>query len=298
MPNNYDGVVREFWREKFRALPDGARILDIATGNGAIASLAAELGEDKGSHFAIFGSDLAAINEQIVGDESAARLRDRIEFPSNTPCEKQPFENDSFDLVASQFGFEYSDTGATLIEVRRVLANGGRFIAICHHADSELIKAASRELEVYQFALGELDLFGRARDLLGALGDLTRSTKHVATSMKQAEPLSRAVNTAIDELRRRFPSEECANDMVAAISHLAAGARQATKQERLTAVSAATADFTLAQARLQDMAGAALDQQQVEMLNVRAREAGFESVHCLKLYGGDSHLAGWQLHLR
>ena len=185
-----------------------------------------------------------------------------------------------------------------MIEVRRVLANGGRFIAICHHAESELINAARRELEVYQYALGELNLFGNVRDLLGALGDLTLGPEQVAAAMKQAEPLSRAVNSAVDELRRRFPSEECANDMVAAISHLAGGAKQATKQERLAAVTAAAADFTLAQARLQDMVGAALDQQQVEMLNVRAGEAGFESAHCLKLYGGDSHLAGWQLHLR
>lgn len=256
------------------------------------------MGNEKGKHFAIAASDLATINAQIIGDDSAILLREQIDFHSDTPCEKQPFDDDSFDLVTSQFGFEYSDVISTLIEVRRVLAAGGQFIAVSHHTDSDLIKAANTELDVYQCALSELNLFGGVRDLLAALGDLTLGADAVAAAMKQAEPLSRAVNTAVDELRRRYPREECANEMVAAIGHLAAGAKQATKQERLAAVSAAAADFSFAQARLQDMVGAALDQEQIDMLKVRARETGFDSVHCLKLYGGDNGLAGWQLHLR
>ena len=46
------------------------------------------------------------------------------------------------------------------------------------------------------------------------------------------------------------------------------------------------------------MVEAALDQEQVEQLTIKAYEAGFESVHCLKLYTEDNGLAGWQIHLR
>lgn len=39
---NYDGEIREFWERQFATLREGARIVDLATGNGAVALLAAE----------------------------------------------------------------------------------------------------------------------------------------------------------------------------------------------------------------------------------------------------------------
>ncbi|WP_456373313.1 hypothetical protein, partial [Thiolapillus sp.] len=40
--NNYDGSLKQFWEERFANLPDNAAIVDLATGNGALALLAAE----------------------------------------------------------------------------------------------------------------------------------------------------------------------------------------------------------------------------------------------------------------
>ena len=298
-PNNYDGVVREFWREKFIDLPTGARILDIATGNGAIATMAAEVGDQRQKDFFIAATDLAAINSTIVGDTEAARLRDSICFHSHTPCEEQPFEDDSFDLVSSQFGFEYSNVELTLREVRRVLMPpAGRFIAISHHANSALIEAAKVELDIYQYALEELDLFGILRAYFGALGNLSGSPKKVAKAMKRAEPLSQSVNSGVETFRQRHPEDECSREIVSAISYLARGARQSTQAERLAAVDAAANDFRFAQARLQDMIAAALNQEQIDSLGLTARAAGFESVFCLRLFGEDRGLVGWQIHMR
>ena len=119
MPDNYGGSVRDFWREKFNELPEHARILDIATGNGAIATLAAELDADKNKGFFITATDLATINQDIVESKTAKELRRKIVFRSAVPCEKQPLEDNSCDLVTSQFGFEYSDVAAAVIEMRR-----------------------------------------------------------------------------------------------------------------------------------------------------------------------------------
>ncbi len=199
--------------------------------------------------------------------------------------------------MTSQFGFEYSDTTSTLREVKRLLRPGGRFVAISHHTASILIQSAARELEVYEVALTELQLFAGLRDYFAALGDLSRPAEDIAQAMQQANPLSTAINGAINELRRRFPEEECAKEIVDAISYLAAGAKSATESERRAAVVAAAADFTFAQARLQDMVAAALDEESIELLTVVAREIGFSSVHALKLYGDDQALAGWQIHM-
>ena len=296
--NNYDGVVLQFWRDKFRELEDGARVLDIATGNGAVATIAAEVSEEYEKRFSIAATDIAHINSEIVGDSAAGRLRDGIDFRSSTPCERQPFEDDSIELVTSQFGFEYSDVPATLKEIRRILVPGGQFIAISHHADSDLIKAAASELEIYRFALSELNLFAGVRDLFISYGDLNRSPETVARAMKSAKPLSTAINGAVNELLRRYPDEECAREIVDAVSHLASGAKSVTQDERNRAVTAAAADFAFANARLQDMVEAALTAEQIENFSVEARESGFRSAHCLKLYAGANSLSGWQIHLK
>ena len=54
---NYGPPVADGWRAFFRSLPDGAQVLDLATGNGAIAVLAVEA--DK--HFIVAGTDLADV---------------------------------------------------------------------------------------------------------------------------------------------------------------------------------------------------------------------------------------------
>lgn len=296
-PDNYDGVIRDFWRDKFRELPDDANILDIATGNGAIATLAAELSKDRSKNFKIRASDRAVINTQIVGSESAAELRELIEFHSETPCEKQPFDDDSFDLVTSQFGFEYSDIDATLQEVRRVLAASGWFIAISHHADSQLIKAASKELGVYEQAIDQADLFGKLRAYTEALGDLTGNQEELVGKIQAAAPLAAEMLQSLKQLQADYPDEDCAAEIGGTISYLSKP-QQAQATDRVAAIDASRSDFSFAQARLKDMVDAALSQDEIEQLTIVAKEAGFRSVHCLKIFGEDHALAGWQIHMR
>lgn len=296
--NNYEGAVRRFWLEKFVELPVEARILDIATGNGAIATIAAEVSNEFQKNFFVAASDLAEISDQLVGNTQDLQLRKNIDFHSHTPCEKQPFEDGFFDFASSQFGFEYGDAELTIQEMRRVLAPGGQFIAISHHVDSDLIKAARTELDVYHYALDELDLFGRVRKLMSALGKLSTSPKKLAKTLQWAKPYSQDVNDGMDLFRQRYPDDECSKEIVGAISYLARGARQATKEQRRAAVEAAADDFRYAQARLQDMVGAALGQEQVDLLEKTARAVGFESVFCLRLFSEDGGLAGWQIHMK
>jgi len=297
-PANYDGVVRDFWREKFVDLPVGARILDIATGNGAIAMLAAEVNGERGKGFAIAATDLAEINRSLLVKEEMRQLRDSIEFHSRTPCEKQPFDDDHFNFVSSQFGFEYSNIAQTIPELHRILVTGGQFVAISHHTESELIKAAKVELEVYEYALDSLEMFANVCEYFDALGDISDSPKKVAARLKKLQPMTRRINESVASLRQRFPNEECAHEIISAIGYLARGARRATEHERRDAVSAAATDFGFAQARLRDMVGAALDREDTELLAVTAKEAGFDSVISLNLYGDDGGLAGWQIHIQ
>ena len=295
---NYDGIVRKFWVDHFVDLPALSRILDIATGNGAIATLAAEISEGHEKNFFVAATDLAEIHSELKANPLALRLRANIQFHSHTPCQRQPFEDNSFDLVTSQFGFEYSNVEETIREIRRVLTPGWIFIAICHHADSSLIEKSREELEVYHSAFDEFDLFGHFKKYLDAVGDLSVSPEKLARAMKMARPLSESINERMDVFRQRHDGEECSREIVGAISNLAQSARNTEKSKLMKSIDAAEQEFQFARARLNDMVRAALDDEQMSTLAVATRAVGFEAVQSLEFYGEDDGLAGWQIHIR
>ena len=89
---------------------------------------------------------------------------------------------------------------------------------------SELIRAAYRELEIYREALDKLSIFGTVRELFAALGDLGTDEKNVRESLQNAAPFSARVNERMNEFREAYPDDECAKELVAAVSYLARSA--------------------------------------------------------------------------
>lgn len=113
------------WRRQAAAALDlrpGARVLDVATGTGA---LAAEIHRTTSGAVAITGCDL---NETMlsVARRRAARLRASLEL---VLCDATslPFGSDSFDAVTIGFAIDdMPDRVACAREMWRVLSPGGR----------------------------------------------------------------------------------------------------------------------------------------------------------------------------
>ena len=59
-PDNYTGTLAKFWEGQF-ALLDNAKVLDVATGNGAIALIAARITQIKSNNLDISAADFAHI---------------------------------------------------------------------------------------------------------------------------------------------------------------------------------------------------------------------------------------------
>jgi len=96
----------------------GDRVLDVACGTGAVARVAAE----------------RVAGARVVGvDVNNAMLRvARARLPHLEWCEANvielPFADGEFDVVFCQLGLQFfPDRPAALLEIRRVLAPGGRF---------------------------------------------------------------------------------------------------------------------------------------------------------------------------
>lgn len=154
---NYDAEIRDFWRTAFASLPAGAVVVDLATGNGAVALLAAEFARTGSRPLQVIGLDSAAIDAtrlRAVQPELAADL-DAVSLRGGVRLEATGLEDASVDLVTSQYGFEYGDTAAGSKEIARILRPGGRVAMILHHDQSAILAQAREGLTQVQLCLDE-----------------------------------------------------------------------------------------------------------------------------------------------
>lgn len=183
---NYRQEIADGWKAFFDSLPDGASILDLCTGNGAIAVMAAEAGRRGGKDFRIVAVDSADVNPYLYvtkhRDELAA-----IEFRPATPIENLPWPAASFDAVVSQYGIEYSDLSLSMSELARVVAPAGKARLFLHAAEGDVVQRASRSITEIDFLLQELDLVGKAQRCLKACAALERSLLRSERAQAEAQ---------------------------------------------------------------------------------------------------------------
>ncbi len=146
---NYDGEIKQFWFELFAQTNPNLKIVDLASGNGALALLIEEFNQLNSRGHKISAVDFADIkvNEATEGSESLTKLKNNINFYSNTNIENTGFDDNSFDMAISQFGFEYADHEKAFNEVDRILNDTGRVAFIMHISESVIIKQAFEALE-------------------------------------------------------------------------------------------------------------------------------------------------------
>jgi ubiquinone/menaquinone biosynthesis C-methylase UbiE len=136
--------LNSIWQEFARSLNDGAKVLDLATGNGAVpvALLSAR------EQLKIDAVDQAAI-DPIQFVKGVTEL-EAVNFHPDIDVNTLPFTSDSFDAITSQFGIEYAGLLEATGKALEVLKTNGRMSFLIHHADSAIIdssRAKLREME-------------------------------------------------------------------------------------------------------------------------------------------------------
>jgi SAM-dependent methyltransferase len=115
------------------AIPEGGSVLDVATGPGTIAQMAAKRVGPRGH---VDGVD---ISPQMIAEARGKTFPDDsapIDY-GVAPADALPFSAATFDVVTCQQGLQFfPDQAAALREMRRVLRPGGR-VAVAMWVDSQ-----------------------------------------------------------------------------------------------------------------------------------------------------------------
>jgi Methyltransferase domain len=224
----YGGAIGGWWQQLFQALPAGSRVLDLATGSGAVLQLG--LAHTRFADIRLEGVDLMHAAPPWLRQLPPAQQA-RVHLHQGVGTEQLPFADGSFDLVTSQFGLEYTRLPQTLTEARRVLRAGGALRAVLHHSLARPLVLARHELAHIAWLLqpsGLLDVASRMTEPLAraATPQGRASLAHDAG----ANALRQAFNTLQDERIARARTQPCPDVLHELQPVLARLFQQATEQ--------------------------------------------------------------------
>lgn len=241
---------RHLWQAFARSLSKGARVLDLGTGNGVVLA-----------NMAAVRPDL-----KLIGVDSSPTLpaaAKGISLRAGVAMERLPFPDGRFDVVTSQFGFEYGETAAASLEVARVLKAGGAVRFIVHHRSGPILAHNAPRREALHWALAESGYLRQARALAAA-----RASAAIPTPV--------AFQEAPREARRLFPGEAVAAEFLAAVLETLERSRGHPPGEALEVLKALEDKAENEIGRIDSLAGAACDGEGIELLAGRLRAAGLD----------------------
>jgi ubiquinone/menaquinone biosynthesis C-methylase UbiE len=287
----YDLEVRQAWVEFFSTLRDGARILDVGTGNGVVALIAAETAKALGRDWRIDATDLALINPQRDVPGGDQRLSG-IAFHGGVATERLPFDPQSFDAVSGHYALEYGDVPAALAEVFRVLKPGGDAQFIMHNSESVLVRNARWSLIESDFLFKENKVFRRLHHLLTLENGSQDVVQRAATELRLAiaslkEALQRAqqvgaghvLSVALDATQKLLVArKENAPSVGPEIERVESEIRDSAR-------------------RLNDLVASARSADAMAQVEKAAAAVGFTQIERVPQYYSGNNLVGWQLLL-
>lgn len=295
--NRYEGAIARFWRDAFATLAPGARVLDVATGNGAVPQL---LLDSKGAAGVRCDAvDLASPQPQWIADLPPER-QGQVRFHSQVAAESLPFADAAFDLVTSQYGLEYTELDRTVPEILRVLRPGGRVCLLTHHADARPVRLARAEL-------AHLDWMYQPSGLLETASAMLEPMARAATEAGRASLANDAAANAVRDRFNRLQAEathraqhsECPDVLGETRSMLLRIFDQAGSQGAFVAGAALQQlciDLADSEVRLEELCRYALDETEARHLCTRLA-SGADAIRLERIVD-NGVLMGWGILIR
>ena len=137
-------IILSFWDEYFRTIKDQyetLRIIDIASGNGALVNCAKIVFGEQPVDFTCVDVSSSAISsvEQLFPDVHGVVADAR----------SIPLDSSGYDVATSQFGIEYAGLDA-IDEVTRLIAPGGQLALLLHNQAGDIYRQCSMRLKAIE----------------------------------------------------------------------------------------------------------------------------------------------------
>lgn len=161
---NYDGEILSFWNHQVEQLEDGAKIVDVCTGNGAIAIIMAKMAIKLNKKIQITAVDISKINTNALSKRYDRKIMSMINFKSHCRIEQlhEQIEHEQ-DLIVSQYGLEYSDLNLSAQSMAKVMKSGGRLVFLSHSSQSDVFQYMKVEFRIYEWLedIGIVGIFNK-----------------------------------------------------------------------------------------------------------------------------------------
>ena len=186
--------LTRIWDSFIDPLQQDSRILDLATGNGTVARICAARARHKNIRICIDAVDAAAIDPPRYTPDPEGLFQD-IRFYAGVQLESLPFEDEVFDGIVSQFGFEYAGDPRATSETVRVLAPRGRIRLVVHSRGGAVSRDIGRRLQRLRIVLADNGILSLILRLARAaeIGDgetLRCESTNLSPAMEQVHQLS------------------------------------------------------------------------------------------------------------
>jgi SAM-dependent methyltransferase len=284
----YGGAIADFWRRVHADTPADARVLDVASGSGAVPRLLRHLRPDLDCQY-------EAVDLAFAPPAELPWLK----FHAGVAAEALPFDDGSFALVTSQYGVEYGDLDRALPELLRVRRTHGRIALVLHHAGSLPVRLARVELDHLDWLEGPDGLLAASEAMLPML---LQARTQEGRSRLAIEPAAEAIrlrfNAAQDALTARARTQPDGADVLGetqdAVASMLGAALQSGADPAWAARSELRQRLSDGRWRLRELCDCALDEAAARALASRLRQAGLRAEPMLLTEG--SHLMGWALY--
>jgi len=279
--------------EKMLAQTSKVRILDVASGNGLLATLAT-------SYF-----NKRAISPELYCLDSSSSaissIRQRLPKIHGTVANANdmPYESNTFDLVVSQFGIEYADKSA-ITETARVLSSNGEAMFICHFRNGEIFLQCNQQLEIIKCFL-ESDFLNYCQDAFSKKVGLNQKNTPLSEFKKSDQKLRSAAKKVHQILTKyeQEPASQTLNLILADISVMYKNVNAYRKQDLFVWLQVTINEIEAYRFRMKSMINAALDGSAVGKMVGQMLDLGLEIIQVKPMrFSQEEKNIAWLLHAK
>ena len=298
---NYDGEIKAYWDNCFSKLPNNAKIIDLATGNGALALLAMQYSKAHANDFSVTGIDFANINPNQIPSLSTdeKKLIESIEFLSNSNIEQTNLAEKSYDCAISQYGIEYSNLEKTIPELKRILKPNALFSVIVHHTDSKIIKQSRESLQQIDICCKDSNLEALLLEIIKNFSKANSQAEFA--ELIQSEKLKKLrsdYNLAIREIASKaeaFENKWVTDFVLSSFSKILGLAPDISLTEKLKNIESIHTELEIYTKRTEDLLAAALNEEHFTLFEELLLTNGFKNIQTAPQYYKGSDLIGFTI---